>query len=208
MRSAQTSAGHKHRYWAVCVCVCVCVCVNVHAFVCGSGCVCVCVCVCVCSCCMHWILTICTSNFHSIKRMNPLVSDETGSLPPPPPTPFLFLTPPFFFFFFLYFAKWNFLVYLVIFMKYGPQWSTLLSSVTLTGSNPYRQNYSTLLQVNKKNRHGPIYCPLTGCRQRHWCRKKMYLVFNLATANCWRAWCIRLSYKSLQCHANILCSNL
>ena len=149
MRSAQTSAGHKHRYWAcVCVCVCECACICVWVWVCVR------VCVCVCSCCMHWILTICTSNFHSIKRMNPLVSDETGS--PPPPNPFFVFNTPFFFFFFLYFAKWNFLVYLVIFMKYGPQWSTLLSSVTLTGSKPYRQNYSTLLQVNKKTDMGPF----------------------------------------------------
>ena len=71
---------------------CVCVCVHVHAFMCGSGCV--CMCVCVCSCCMHWILTICTSNFHSIKRMNPLVSDETGSPPPPPPQRLFHFTPP------------------------------------------------------------------------------------------------------------------
>ena len=84
---------------ALCVCVCVCVCV------CACACirvwVWVCVHVCVCSCCMHWILTICTfSDFHSIKRMNPLVSDETGSPPPPPPpTPFSFLTPPPFFLF-------------------------------------------------------------------------------------------------------------
>ena len=64
----------------VCVCVCACACIRVWVWVCVR--------VCVCSCCMHWILTICTSsNFHSLKRMNPLVSDETGSSPPPPPQP-------------------------------------------------------------------------------------------------------------------------
>ena len=72
----------------VCVCVCECACICVWVWVCVR--------VCVCSCCMHWILTICTSNFHSIKRMNPLVSDETGSPPPPHPF-FLFNTPLFFF---------------------------------------------------------------------------------------------------------------
>ena len=152
MRSAQTSAGHKHRYWA-CVCVCVCVCVNVHAFVCGSGCVCVCVCVCVF---MLYALNFDNMYFKfSFYKKNEPTGLRWDWLPPPP-NPFFVFNTPFFFFFFLYFAKWNFLVYLVIFMKYGPQWSTLLSSVTLTGSKPYRQNYSTLLQVNKKTDMGPF----------------------------------------------------
>ena len=82
---------HKHlqdTYPDIGACVCVCMCM--HSCV-GLG---VCACVCVWSC-MHWILTICTfSNFHSIKRMNPLVSDETGSPPPPTPNPFLIFNPP------------------------------------------------------------------------------------------------------------------
>ena len=36
----------------------------------------------------------------------------------PPPNPYFIFNP------FQYFAKWNSLVSLVIFMKYGPQWST------------------------------------------------------------------------------------
>ena len=135
--------------------VCVCLWMCMHLCV-GLG-VCACVCVCVCSCCMHWILTICTSNFHSIKRMNPLVSDETGS-PTPPPNPFFIFNTPFFFLF--VFCKMKFPCIPCDFheiwtpVKHSTEFSN--SYRLLWGLLTCRQNYSTLLQVNKKTDMGPF----------------------------------------------------
>ena len=79
---------HKHlqdTYPDIGACVCVCVCMCMHSCV-GLG-VCACVCVCDHVVCIEFWQYVLFSNFHSIKRMNPLVSDETGSPPPPPPQP-------------------------------------------------------------------------------------------------------------------------